>query len=193
MFEHRHPDNSVKSQGKLSLCFPLPWEFQPLKPLSLFLNKFLYIPLMFSNWLSKILSEWWTTSALSCMKDKQLLGSRRGCYNSSCHGRHTKLQDLFLSLRSLWSWDQPMIACGPDLACHLFLCGLQGRMVFIFSRGRKKIQNKETFPARILEWVCHFLLQGIFHTQGSNMRLLHLLDWQVGSVPSSPPGKTRSK
>ena len=82
------------------------------------------------------------------MKDKQLLGSRRGCYNSSCHGRHTKLQDLFLSLRSLWSWDQPMIACGPDLACHLFLCGLQGRMVFIFSRGRKKNSKQGDFPSK---------------------------------------------
>ena len=30
------------------------------------------------------------------------------------------------------------------------------------------------------------LLQGIFPTQGSNPGLLH---WQVGSLPSEPPGK----
>ena len=36
---------------------------------------------------------------------------------------------------------------------------------------------------------CHFLLQGIFPTQGSNLCLLHLLHWQVGSLPLSPPGK----
>ena len=36
---------------------------------------------------------------------------------------------------------------------------------------------------------CHFLLQGIFHTQGSNPRLLCLLRWQVGSLPLAPPGK----
>ena len=45
--------------------------------------------------------------------------------------------------------------------------------------------------ARILEWVaisfsrgvgCHFLLQGIFQTQGSN---LHLLHWQADSLPLS--------
>ena len=35
--------------------------------------------------------------------------------------------------------------------------------------------------ARILE--CHFLLQGIFPTQGSNLCLLH---WQAGSLPLSP-------
>ena len=29
----------------------------------------------------------------------------------------------------------------------------------------------------------HFLLQGIFLTQGSNPSLLHLLQWQVGSLP----------
>ena len=35
----------------------------------------------------------------------------------------------------------------------------------------------------------HALLQGIFLTQGSNPRLLHLLHWQVGSLPLVPPGK----
>ena len=33
---------------------------------------------------------------------------------------------------------------------------------------------------------CHSLLQGIFPTQGLNPHLLH---WQVGSLPSEPPGK----
>ena len=35
---------------------------------------------------------------------------------------------------------------------------------------------------------CHFLLQRIFLTQGSNTRLLHLLHWQAGSLPLAPPG-----
>ena len=36
-------------------------------------------------------------------------------------------------------------------------------------------------------WVgCHFLLQGIFPTQSSNW-LLCLLQWQVGSLPLTPP------
>ena len=30
---------------------------------------------------------------------------------------------------------------------------------------------------------CNFLLQGIFLTQGLNLHLLHLLHWQVGSLP----------
>ena len=36
---------------------------------------------------------------------------------------------------------------------------------------------------------CHALLQGIFLTQGLNPRCLHLLCWQAGSLPLTPPGK----
>ena len=37
---------------------------------------------------------------------------------------------------------------------------------------------------------CHVLLQGIFPTQGWNPRLLHLLHWQVGSLPLLASGKS---
>ena len=36
---------------------------------------------------------------------------------------------------------------------------------------------------------CHFLLQGIFLTQGSNSHLLHLLHWHADSFPTAPSGK----
>ena len=36
---------------------------------------------------------------------------------------------------------------------------------------------------------CHFLLQGIFLTQGPNLHLLCLLHWQAGSLSLAPPGK----
>ena len=32
---------------------------------------------------------------------------------------------------------------------------------------------------------CHFLLQGIFPTQGLNLGLLHLLHWQVDSTTNA--------
>src|SRR5574341_1318545 len=38
---------------------------------------------------------------------------------------------------------------------------------------------------------CHFLLQGIFLSQGSNLGLLYLLHWQAGSLPSEPHGKPK--
>ena len=40
---------------------------------------------------------------------------------------------------------------------------------------------------------CHFLLQGIFPIQGSNLHLLCLLHWQVDSLPLMPPGKPNLK
>ena len=39
----------------------------------------------------------------------------------------------------------------------------------------------------------HTLLQGIFSTQGSNLRLSCLLHWQAGSLPLAPPGKPHVK
>ena len=45
------------------------------------------------------------------------------------------------------------------------------------------------FQVRLLELSCHFLLQGIFQTQGWNPHLLHLLHWQENSLPLAPPGK----
>ena len=36
---------------------------------------------------------------------------------------------------------------------------------------------------------CHSLLQGIFPSQGLNPHHLCLLHWQVGSLPTEPPGK----
>ena len=41
------------------------------------------------------------------------------------------------------------------------------------------------FPGENSGVGCHFLLQGIFPTQGSNLSLLH---WQVDSLPLSPLG-----
>ena len=38
---------------------------------------------------------------------------------------------------------------------------------------------------------CYSLLQGIFLTQGLNLRLLHLLHWQAGSLPLAPSEKPR--
>ena len=52
------------------------------------------------------------------------------------------------------------------------------------------------FPGKNTGVGCHFLLQGVFLTQGSNLHLLCLLHWQVGSLPPAPPNQgpqTQSK
>ena len=44
---------------------------------------------------------------------------------------------------------------------------------------------------RILEWGAISYSRGSYWPrQGSNLRLLHLLHWQAGSLPLVPPGKT---
>ena len=44
------------------------------------------------------------------------------------------------------------------------------------------------FPGKKTGVACHALLQGIFPTWGSNMQLLHIMHYQVGSLPLAPPG-----
>ena len=48
------------------------------------------------------------------------------------------------------------------------------------------------FPGMNAGMGCRFLLQGTFPIQGSNLCLLHLLRWQVGSFPLAPPGKPKN-
>ena len=47
------------------------------------------------------------------------------------------------------------------------------------------------FQTRILEWVAMPSSRGIFLTQGSNPCLLHVLQWQVDSLPLSHLGSHR--
>ena len=44
------------------------------------------------------------------------------------------------------------------------------------------------FPGKNTGVGCHGFLQGIFPIQGSNLHLLCLQHWQVGSLPIVPPG-----
>ena len=46
------------------------------------------------------------------------------------------------------------------------------------------------FPGKNTGVGCHALLQGIFPIQGSNLRLLCLLNWQAGSLALAGPFPT---
>ena len=45
--------------------------------------------------------------------------------------------------------------------------------------------SPQNFPSKNTGMGCHFLLQGIFPTQGSNPHLLRLLNWQAGFFTTS--------
>ena len=50
-----------------------------------------------------------------------------------------------------------------------------------------------SFPGKNIGAGCHFLLQGIFLAQESNLHLLHLLYWQGDSLPLAPPENQEEK
>ena len=55
------------------------------------------------------------------------------------------------------------------------------------SHGPIRLFCPWNFPGKNTWMGCHFLLQGIFRTQGSNPLLLHLLHWQVDASPVASP------
>ena len=68
--------------------------------------------------------------------------------------------------------------CSKSLQSCLTLCG---------SMDYARLLCPWDSPGKNTGVGCHFLLQGIFLTQGLNLNLLHLLHWQVGSLPLAPP------
>ena len=73
------------------------------------------------------------------------------------------------------TWMRCVSVCPVARSCLILCspmdCRLTGSSVLVISQ------------ARILEWICHFLLQGIFQIQGFNPHLLQLLHWQGDSPP----------
>ena len=67
--------------------------------------------------------------------------------------------------------------------CRVCVCVYLLSHVRISVTHRPRILCSWNFPGKNTGPHCHFLLQGIFLTQGSNSGLLHLLHWQVDSLP----------
>ena len=58
--------------------------------------------------------------------------------------------------------------------------------VWLFSISSTRLFCPWNFPGKNTGVGCHFLLKGIFLTQGSNPHLLCLLHWQVDSLSTVP-------
>ena len=78
------------------------------------------------------------------------------------------------------------------IPCSLPFCALSLRHVRLLATSRtvahQAFLSVGFFSGKNTEASCHFLLQGIFPTQGSNLRLLYLLPWQVDSLPPHHQG-----
>ena len=80
---------------------------------------------------------------------------------------------------------------GRYLWMHFMLCAFVLSCVYLFATtGAIAHQTPLSMEfSRQKYWVaCHFLLHGIFPTQGLNPRLLCLLHWRVDSLPLSRLG-----
>ena len=74
-----------------------------------------------------------------------------------------------------WWWLSRLVVSN---SCDTMDCSPSGASAHGISKGRN------------IGMVCHFLLQGIFMTQGSNLHLLCLLHWQMNSLPLRHLGRS---
>ena len=70
--------------------------------------------------------------------------------------------------------------------CVCAVCSVVSTSLQLYGLQPARLLCPRDFPSKNTGVSCHFLLQGIFPTQGSNLCLLH---WQVDSLPLLPPGK----
>ena len=79
-----------------------------------------------------------------------------------------------------WQWEQLVPVCVLSCFSHVQL------FVTLWTVTHQPSLGKNTGVG------CHALLRESYLTQGSNLCLLYLLHWQVGSLPQLPPGKPRN-
>ena len=71
---------------------------------------------------------------------------------------------------------------------YMCSCSVMSDSLWVHECSLPRLLCPWNFPGKNTGVTCHFLLQGIFPTQGSNP---HLLYWQVDSLPNAPFGKPR--
>ena len=73
-----------------------------------------------------------------------------------------------------------------SIGSFVSVCALSHVQLFVTpSTGAHQAPLSMDSPGKNTGVGCHFLLQGIFPTQGLNLRLLWLLRWQADSLPPS--------
>ena len=82
------------------------------------------------------------------------------------------------------------VKCFPN-PCELSCFRCVQRFATPWTTAPTRLLCPWDFPGKNAGVCCHFLLQGIFPTQGSNPGLLSLLHWQGDSLTLVPAGKPR--
>ena len=73
----------------------------------------------------------------------------------------------------------------PNLSC-VGVCSVMSDSLWPHGLYSAWLLCSWNFPGKRTGVVCRLLLQGIFQTHGVNLLLLHLLLWQVDSLPLAP-------
>ena len=101
--------------------------------------------------------------------------------------RWSKQSEEYLEEKETVVWPKLTIcmrACVLSRFGHVRLCDPVGCW-------RTRLLCPRDPPGKNAGMECHALRQGIFSTQGSNLRLFSLLQWQAGSFTAVQPGKPR--
>ena len=103
---------------------------------------------------------------------------------SICLFLHNKIVFFLHRMKGNWSCSvmslcDPMDYSLPGSSIHGIFQARILKCCFVCYYFQKKKKKKNTGVC------CHFLLQGIFPTQGSNLHLLHLLHWQADFFTTS--------
>ena len=125
-------------------------------------------------------------------KEVQYLWTKSGLFpiytrkgNINCHIQFWKVTSLVESFKNINR--KKMYACSLCVCVCICMCAHWCLTLCNPMGGSPPGSSVHwIFQARILDWICHFLLQGIFPTQGLNSRLLH---FQVDSLTLVPSGK----
>ena len=114
---------------------------------------------------------------LRTIQDEQLSSSFKNC------SRTGKFRELQVTGQA-WVWHTAVTGTILCLGSEVCVCSVVMTLWDPMDRGWD-------FPGKNTGVGCHFLLQGIFPTQGLNLILLGLLHWQMDSLPLAPPRGSR--
>ena len=88
------------------------------------------------------------------------------------------------------SWEGPIGSCSVIGIYKVYVCAVLSYCVMSnsFVTVAHQAPLSMGLPRQDTGVGCHFLLQGVFLTQGSNPHLLYILHWQEDSLPLSHLG-----
>ena len=87
-----------------------------------------------------------------------------------------------------WEERQQVITCQVISSCACLVASVMSDFLWPYGLQPSRLLCPLDSLGKNTGVSCHFLLQGIFPTQGSDAHLQCLLHWQVGSLPLAPLG-----